>query len=429
MKFPSLNDLDREQRRVYGNAPNDGAILVVGPPGTGKTVMAMHRAQKCIQLKQSPRVIMFNRVLRRYSSAWAQVDNQIEVITLLSWVKKWWLGAGMGRIPMIDKWVVDWGEIMNRVLAVGQDKEKLGKLNWGHLIIDEGQDFPEVMYTVLGKILAHLIRNGQSTQITVFADDNQRLQAEMNCTVANIAKSLGILQKQDRKFYLSKNYRNTLEVAKFAQYFQVGKTSGAAKLPSNSGEVPSVDFFADDKERSEFIVRKLKISAGKQVGVIVNGAQHDVTRAKNQLEARLKETKWTVQFYTSKQWKKVDELDFAAKNMVTVLHQNSAKGLEFDLVFYVGLEKTDMDASGGMNERMAIYVMASRAREELRVSLTGLDFSEREPDGLKLLPRPDRGLCRFEGYGALSRQDVLTYLDKTEWREPEEGSPFWEEVA
>lgn len=428
MKFPSLNDLDREQKRVYGQAPNDGAILVVGPPGTGKTVMAMHRAMKCQQLGQKPAVIMFNRVLRQYSSAWSGIEKNIEITTMLTWLNGWWRGGRMGRLPKVSQWVVDWEELLDRVMALEPGSEKLAALNWGHLIIDEGQDFPEEMYFCLGRILKHFKRCGASAQLTVFADDNQRLQADNNCTVKNIAANLGISRDENRLFFLSKNHRNTLEVARFARYFQVGKTSGASKLPSKSGEVPSVDFFENDRSLSDFVARKLKISIGKQVGVIVNGSQKDVKRVKNQLETRLKGSNWKTQFYTSKEWKTVDELDFASPNTLTVLHQASAKGLEFDIVFYVGLERVDMDGSGGMNERMAAYVMASRAREELRISLTALDMDAGAPDGVKLLPRPGLQLCRFEGFDG-QKTKVAPFLEKVDWREPEEGSPFWTEVA
>ena len=428
MKFPSLNDLDREQRRVYGNAPNDGAILVVGPPGTGKTVMAMHRAQKCQQLGQSPRVIMFNRVLRRYSCAWSGVAEDIELTTMLTWVKQWWRAGKMGWLPMVDKWTVNWEEVLDRIIALGDETERLQALSWGHLIIDEGQDFPQEMYFCLGQAQKHFRRNGIAAQITVFADDNQRLQILNNCTVQNISRNLGIFGDSSREFYLSKNYRNTLEVAKFARYFQVGKSSGASKLPSKSGEMPSVDFFGDDKALSDFVARKLKISAGKQVGMIVNGSAADVKRVKNQIKMRLEGANWIVQFYVSSEWKKVDELDFSSANTVTVLHQNSAKGLEFDIVFYVGLERIDMDASGGFNERMAAYVMASRAREELRISFTGLDLHAQAPDGLKLLPSPDRELCRYEGFDD-QKEKVPSFLERVDWREPEEDSPYWSEVA
>lgn len=428
MKFPSLNDLDREQKRVYGQAPNDGAILVVGPPGTGKTVMAMHRAMKCQQLGQKPSVIMFNRVLRRYSSAWSGIANDVEVTTMHTWLNAWWRKGRMGHLPEVSRWVVDWEELLDTVVALDPKSEKIAALNWGHLIIDEGQDFPEEMYFCLGRILKHFKRCGINAQLTVFADDNQRLQKDNNCTVKNIAANLGVSRDNNREFFLSRNHRNTLEVAKFARYFQVGKTSGASKLPSKSGEIPSVDFFENDRDLSDFVARKLKISVGKQVGVIVNGSQKDVKRVKNQLESRLKGSNWKTQFYTSSEWKTVDELDFSSPNTLTVLHQASAKGLEFDIVFYVGLERVDMDGSGGMNERMAAYVMASRAREELRISLTGIDMDAPAPDGVKLLPRPALQLCRFEGFDA-QKIKVAPFLEKVNWREPEEGSPFWTEVA
>ncbi|MCO6690356.1 PhoH family protein [Pseudomonas shirazica] len=39
-----MTDLDKEQKEIYHGAPPTDSILVVGPPGTGKTVMAFHRA-------------------------------------------------------------------------------------------------------------------------------------------------------------------------------------------------------------------------------------------------------------------------------------------------------------------------------------------------------------------------------------------------
>ena len=38
MRFPPFEDLDEEQRHVYGFAPVDENILIVGAPGTGKTI-------------------------------------------------------------------------------------------------------------------------------------------------------------------------------------------------------------------------------------------------------------------------------------------------------------------------------------------------------------------------------------------------------
>jgi DNA helicase IV len=80
MRFPKLTDLDAEQKAIYNGAPPAESILVIGPPGTGKTVMAFHRAAFLQALSKrkadkalDPRVIMYNAVLATYTAARANV--------------------------------------------------------------------------------------------------------------------------------------------------------------------------------------------------------------------------------------------------------------------------------------------------------------------------------------------------------------------
>jgi superfamily I DNA/RNA helicase len=68
MRFPNSRDLNDEQEQVYLYAPVDGRMLVTGPPGTGKTVLAVLRAIEVAKSNRSPVVAMFNKVLQCYSA-------------------------------------------------------------------------------------------------------------------------------------------------------------------------------------------------------------------------------------------------------------------------------------------------------------------------------------------------------------------------
>lgn len=421
MRFPALSDLDREQRRIYAEAPGDGAILVVGPPGTGKTVMAFHRAQKVKVLGQQPQVIMFNRVLRRYSSSRSGVAPDVSVKTMNQWVEGWWRKAAKRFVPKSNgsRYDVDWSTIGSEALgalAGGSGKAPFG---WGHLLIDEGQDFPPAMYTSLGLIQSQLARQGVATQITVFADDNQRLQADKNCRVSDIRASLFISNAPDRNFILKKNFRNTRPIAEFSSYYQVGNESGVAELPATEGEVPQVVFAANDRDVADFIARKARLNPTKQVGVIVHGTKQVVKRTYNQLKARVGDKAGAplVQTYLSGDDTHTDDkLDFDKGNTITVLHAQSAKGLEFDLVFFVGMERMNLDSSGFYNERMALYVMCSRARSELYVVFTEVDASAPLPPSVALLPPPGKQLCRYVGLTSLAAMipQIENLLEKNE---------------
>jgi DNA polymerase III delta prime subunit len=67
MRFPNSRDLNHEQEQVYLYAPTDGRMLVTGPPGTGKTVLAVLRALEVAKSNRTPVVAMFNKVLRSYT--------------------------------------------------------------------------------------------------------------------------------------------------------------------------------------------------------------------------------------------------------------------------------------------------------------------------------------------------------------------------
>ncbi|MCP1246680.1 AAA family ATPase [Acetobacter cerevisiae] len=69
MRFPNSRDLNEEQEDIYLYAPHDGRMLVTGPPGTGKTVLAVLRALEVAKSRKTPVVAMFNRVLESYTSS------------------------------------------------------------------------------------------------------------------------------------------------------------------------------------------------------------------------------------------------------------------------------------------------------------------------------------------------------------------------
>ncbi len=63
----------------------------------------------------------------------------------------------------------------------------------------------------------------------------------------------------------------------------------------------------------------------------------------------------------------------------------------------------NIDTSGFFNERMALYVMSSRARSELYIAFKDIDPKTGLPASCRLLPRPSTQLCRYVGLGALGQ--------------------------
>lgn len=385
MRLPSESQLSREQKEVI-SAPTEGTMLVIGPPGSGKTVVAMLRARALKKRRKPVTSVVFNNVLTRYTG------NEL---TFQTWLNEWWKGATKTFYPTsngIDsngrrKWSQNHTKAIE--LASGAKKAALREHgHWGHLVLDEAQDFPpdahRLLFQVQQKVFGDLAED-ERPSLCLLADENQRITST-NSTIKQIKQAHPFLTK-DEEYELKQNYRNTLPIATFAKHFYVGLPTGIPQLPSTKGDKPRV-FVADLDAAVNRVVTYAKNHPNEEIGVLVN---YDRTRHKcfNRLTNRLKSTGIVVQTYTSDRdsdHNDASRLVFNKPGVVTVLCFASAKGLEFDTVFLPELQTIDIQGAERDTIRMNLYVMCSRARTQLWL---GIDDPSGTHEVWGLLPPRD----------------------------------------
>jgi DNA helicase IV len=379
MRFPKITELDHEQELIYEGAPREGTILIIGPPGTGKTVIAFHRADYLAKLGQAPRVLMYNKVLRQFSSDRGGVAKNVVVQTIFQWVASWWRTTmGAGQLPHVghDKWHHDWAAIQAAIVPKILEKVGSNRSNWGHMLIDEGQDMPPQMYAGLNTLMLLMNSMGASPPVamTVLADDNQRLQPGRNSTVEDIRQALGLHQEEKNVFVLRRNYRNTLEIASFAAKFYVGLASGIPELPVDKhGTLPSVLLGQAENEDANLGLFAARIAnfakaRGQEVGVFVpnNRVRKSLV---TKILARVGDTVKVQTYAANDDEERAELLQFDEGGYITVLNYASAKGLEFETVFIVDPLKCSSGNGASLDLKMALYVLCSRGRSGLTVML------------------------------------------------------------
>lgn len=423
MRMPNAREISEEQQDIFEEAPLEGCILVSGPPGTGKTVIAFLRAQLIAKKKIDVTVLMFNRVLKRYTENVAEdLGDLVATNTMHTWFPEWWnkhkiqnhsfifpiikdnkvylncpyeekenikhLGGkwqsthpltnkkpGMWYVdktkyesspdsyeqwcksydPLkLDEWKFDWGQMKDIYVELEEDK----MIDWGHIIIDEGQDFEAGFYSFLHMAGRQLEKGG----ITVLADENQRLEEEHHSSLQDIRQALRIANKPERQFVLSKNFRNTMPIAKLAGYFYVGLETGIPDLPNKIGVNPLLLKNINVEEQIKYICNTLKFRGALEVGIIVDN-ESDRKLFFEGLTSQL--TNYSVQTYTSRDPQLSRNLVFDKQGIVSILNRKSCKGLEFDMVFVPQLQKIKVDDSNLTTFKMNMYVICSRARSEL----------------------------------------------------------------
>ncbi len=384
MRLPRRSELSPQQEDFLMEAPFNEPVLCVGPPGTGKTVLALYRAAALYEQGRTPDFVMHSKLLNRYvERSVIELDMHVHTRTWHSWVYSKWSGGVGRKMPESQPWSPDFMRAIEFLSEYGCTFP--GKLSWTHLIVDEGQDFPKEFYIYLTWLMsAELItKAGKRASVTVFADDNQRMEEGRNSTVNEIMTFLGLTER----FEVTTNYRNTAQIARLASYFYAGMSTGMPDIPENiNGPVPRLVRCQSLREEMLSVVRWLHNNDDLSAGVIVPNRRVQ-KRAVESLKIEADKRGLRVQMYATG----VDPsgIDFYGKGVITVVCDKSCKGLEFDGVFIPQLQNYRIEGADQDFFRMKMYVMLSRARSFLQLSYAEC---EDDPAILRFFPPSEQGI-------------------------------------
>lgn len=347
MRLPTWDELKKidEQMQILEH-PLDEPLFAVGPPGSGKTILAVHRAR---MLTQAPiaengetadvAIVTYNRMLRRLISLLH--EGTAVPWTMQRFVWNAYKNQTGCRPPRLSgrSHDYDWAEIL-RVLKHQRDAEAC----WHHAVIDEGQDLPADFF--------RYVRLHAAGCMSVFADEDQAL--EHNRTTIKAIKAAAGFHKT---YILSQNHRNSPQIAAVATFYHRGILPTARVNRTITGTIPRLVWSNGLSATAQRISDWLK-NRGVSIGVVVNNQRTGV-----QLYQQLREIipKRRVDFYDSSSPN--EDAIALLEPGITILNQRSVKGQEFDTVFLLELEQFIPCATDTM--RRVMYMMCARARDHL----------------------------------------------------------------
>jgi DNA helicase IV len=343
MKLPSFTELLDEQKDVFLRNP-DQSILVVGPPGSGKTSTALWKASVLAGPGYNRNVVVVtrNRLLAGLAIHISQDQGGAPVTstTMISLVANdYW--------QRFDRYVPQWSPynfIWEQVLS---DYESAGvKPFIDHLIVDEGQNLPVHFFVWARQFVAH--------QVSVFADENQTTDGN-GCHVAELMQA-GFTEVLP----LTINHRNTQEIADLVEHFHVNRN--LPSLPAKRGHTndsPSVISIASWDVLAHLVATRWK-NRGGSVGVIIY-RKPEILHLFNLLRGLLPDAR--VDHYTSASAPGAEDAIRMRESGITVISGESATGLEFETVYLHDLSRS-LPRVCALDDRR-LYMLCARARDTL----------------------------------------------------------------
>lgn len=369
-KLPKYSDLTDQQRTIL-NLPFDKNHLVVGAPGTGKTVIAIYRASDMAEAGKSVLMLVYNRPLKLYiESAVESLGIEASVNTWQSWIADFYKEEFGRNYPQTNgAFTYDWSVIKKAF-------SRLGK-KYDLIIVDEAQDVPLELIEVLISI---------SKGVACFMDEKQSIKDNYTSS-EDVAEVLGVRQA----YALWDNFRNTKGIYDFAKVFNPDADADTINQDVTKPSMIRCSDFGHDNatQLTSKMVQVLKRNYGLEfIGVFVNNNR--LKRTYDELSQALDDI--DVYMYKSGTWD-FRKLDFNEPG-VYVLSYATMKGLEFDAVLLPTPENILSSGDDKMDNNL-LYVAATRASNKL------YGFYIREKGSAKFIDffkkiQEDRNLLNWE---------------------------------
>ncbi|MDO4322371.1 MAG: UvrD-helicase domain-containing protein [Lachnospiraceae bacterium] len=220
--------------------------------------------------------------------------------------------------------------LKQRLLGNGSRK------NIRHLVIDEMQDYTYLQYVILERMF--------SCSMTILGDRAQTVDGAGMDVQTFLHRIFG---RQVRRIEMNKSYRNTLEIAEYAQ--RVSGVTGIEYLQRHGKEVEERQFPKAGDALEEMLRRVRLGEEGYETAAVLTMTEAEARECFAYLEGRMEHVSY------------IDRDSSVFKKGVTVTTFYQAKGLEFDQVFILGGDRENSFY------RQFLYISATRALHELYV--------------------------------------------------------------
>jgi len=310
--FIDYSSLDDFQRQLI-DRKNNKSMVVSGSAGSGKSLIALHKAKQIAALGESYTIVVYTKSLRKYFE-----DG----------LKK----LGLRNVYHYHQW------------RHNQRRVK-------YLIVDECQDFTREEIEEMKQYGEYCLFFGDSAQSIMGFGDRGETQ-----TIERTASDMGIAP--DPLYF---NYRLTKEVAALGE--KVGNVDDLIIKCKRQGEKPNLISASSFDGQLDKIADIIKNRALTNVGILLPFNTDDKGEwSVEYVKDYLMKKGLTCEFkYNMNQDTEMD-LDFHSSNP-KIMTWWCAKGLQFKDVFIPGCDKNT-------DKRAALYVAMTRCSERLYLGFT-----------------------------------------------------------
>ena len=365
-RLPGIQDLNKDQDEALA-LPVEGQHLIVGGPGTGKSVVALLRARRLAQNNMPYHTLVYNHLLDHSNRHLFGSEQKLSAQTWDSWFRNIYRNF-FGAIPTLEPdhpggyRPIDWNAVEQQIQSLDNIENQSDKF----LIIDEGQDMPPAFY----RMLTHL----GYENFYVVADQNQQIHPDKCSSRQDIENTLAI--DTGETLELKTNHRNKRPIALLAQHFYpADPASPRPSLPdiSQTSTTPELWTYGTASTASlaaiaDNILQLSDRNLRKFIGIITpdNKVRTKFNDALLRANPKLDNGKPPIQTFVSGQ----RELPNFGQGGLMIINAQSCKGLEFDIVILA-----DIDQHQPKRDQHALmarfYVMVARAREQVLLLRTG----------------------------------------------------------
>lgn len=305
VRLPSVNDLDSSQKSVVNHTPYDDPMFINGPPGSGKTHIAILRLNMLLNNGYTNILfLLYNHSMFGFLSVIFKrmgLRNNIKIDTKDIYFKRLAEGNGYTEFNRFDPYDVGYSKILN-YLKVNSNLPKFDVI-----LVDECQDFSIDEMNILKRMTPKIIAIGDLDQSVYGVHSGDFFRSLTNIKLSTI-------------------YRYGRKVAAIAEHFSTRSESLTNQVTSNDKTDVYKVTVNGTSDAVDKIARLINAKKSTDMSIAILSITN---RQLEELSQRL--TNAGVKHFYCKSNNQMRDYDFE-QNVPILLTPFSAKGMEFDCV-------------------------------------------------------------------------------------------------